>query len=390
MSLTASQAGTMNLTNELRAAISRLPARVGARLRSERELAASLSLTHARVRRAYRQLVEEGILVQQQGAGTFVRRVPNLPETPSDVEQRIRASDLLHSQSSASPESATRAMRQELDLGLWWQSLHVMSPTQQSILASMVERIESLGHRVSLHAMNRGSSKLPITAEELAQRLRDNPRDAYLVNGWEAGLFAEALGQTDRPIVYFSTHDMVSMPTPCIALDTYAAVAEAMAQFEAVGIDRVGMLIHAPVLVDQKKHLQYLRRRGFDVQYGCVSAFELAPVADAVDQLLNAGCEGIYIEDNHLLPLFAEAIKARDLKPGSDIAVITHSNRNQPFADEVDWSCIQFDPELLGRQAVDTLVHATQDADFRPTRLAMRADWLPGATHLLKKVRKGA
>ncbi len=61
--------------------------RVGTRMPSTRELAASLSVSRNTVHMAFEQLILEGMLEGKQGAGTFVAEVPSgIPFGPGAVE----------------------------------------------------------------------------------------------------------------------------------------------------------------------------------------------------------------------------------------------------------------------------------------------------------------
>lgn len=102
-------------------------------LPSERELAEHLGVSRVTVRKALRELLDEGLLEQRQGAGTFVNRGPY-------VEQRLSAL------TSFSEDMRSRG----LSAGSVWLHRRVTVATPQEILAlglspgAMVSRLQRL------------------------------------------------------------------------------------------------------------------------------------------------------------------------------------------------------------------------------------------------------
>src|SRR5699024_4317834 len=66
--------------------------------------------------------------------------------------------------------------------------------------------------------------------------------------------------------------------------------------------------------------------------------------------------QAVYVADDHLLPAFLEASRRCGRTIGKDLAVVTLSNKGIPLPPGFNWTCMEFDPVLLGETVVDILI----------------------------------
>ena len=113
----------LQLKAQLERAIAAGRLSVGTALPSERDLAEDLGLSRMTVRRAFEALVEDGLIEQRQGSGTYVRpqRLEQNIDRVRGFTEEVRAlgleagSVLLDAQSAAADEETARALL--LDIG---------------------------------------------------------------------------------------------------------------------------------------------------------------------------------------------------------------------------------------------------------------------------------
>ena len=104
----------------LKAAVATGELRAGEALPSVRQLAGTLRINPATVVQAYRGLEEEGFVELRQGAGTFVRSLPQEARTRERVAQARRLARRMVADAARfglSPQELREAIRHELDGG---------------------------------------------------------------------------------------------------------------------------------------------------------------------------------------------------------------------------------------------------------------------------------
>ena len=371
------------LTSSLRAALSRPPAQAGERLLSERQLASRLNVTHARVRRAIRTLVDEGVLVQRRGDGTYIRCLPR-SQAHAQLSD-IRTEMLLHGGAAETPDPLAAA--RQLTIGLWWDAPTMMTPVQQSILSGMIERVEQRGHRLALHHLRRVEGKLASSAD-VVRVIGEQGSDGYLVPVWRAETFEAVRPAIARPILYFGT-DMLApykaAPNPHVLFNLDAAWQEALDRLEDAGCRRV-LIAHidpSRAGAQAARIESRLHRRRHATR---LVSFEPFTSDDAVAKAIAAALDGdappdgVLISDDHLLAPVAALLRRRGLVPGRDVALITAANRGHPLPDETDWTRFELDVETFGSVVADTMLRSIEDSTHRPVDLAVRLSWHEGET----------
>ena len=387
----ASSRSARLLTDGLREALSGPPAMAGCRLLSERQLAVRLGTSHAQVRRAIRELVDEGVLVQRRGDGTYLRRlpVPTLDAHDEPAAPAIRAEQVLHG--LASPEADPLAAEKQLTIGMWWDAPSMMGPVQQTILEGIMGRIEARAHRLALHNFRRADGDL-MDAEQVVQSMRTRGSDGYLVPAWRGEVFKRAQAAGASPMLGFGTNMLLSnsaSSVPHVLYDAEGAWRAAMERLEDAGCRRVLNVHLDPADGQQTARLRdCIRRQRLPAD---VLAFpNRTPTADviaAIEAML-AGSnppDGILVSDDHMLEATAEALRRRRLTPGRDLAVITFSNRGGELPEGADWSRMELDVEAFGATVADHLLRMIEDSSHVPIDLAVRLRWCPGQTHHLKR-----
>ena len=375
------------LTTSLRTALSGPPAKAGERLLSERRLADKLNVSHARLRRSIRELVEEGVLVQRRGDGTYIRRLP--AAAPEATASPIRTEMLLHN--AEADTSDPLAAARQLTIGLWWDAPSMMTPVQQAILAGMIDRVEARGHQLALHHVRRTEGALA-TSADFADTLQRQGSDGYLVPMWRAEAFEPARASTSRPILYFGGHMRRpdrAPPSPHVLFDFDGAWQQALEQLEDAGCRRVLMAHIDPSDGPQAAGLRdQMRRRRLPTE---LLAFEpTTPAAQIRRSVMEAldgdrAPEGLLIGDDHLLPPIADLLRERGLTPGRDLAVITFNNRGQTLPHDLDWTRFELDVSTFGAVVADTLMRRIEDASHAPADMMMRLHWHIGQTHTLTR-----
>lgn len=387
------------IAQTLRTALAQPSVRVGQRLLSERKLAERLNVTHNQMRKSLLDLVEEGVLLQKRGSGTFVRRVPDLATVSAQEHEgqslpTIHPKQILHLHAHATEhnEATRQQTTPSYDIGLWWDNLTIMTPIQQLVLEGMIVRAESLGHRLSVHPMTRTDTHQPFDPQTLRQRVLAHRNDGYLCIGWCESEFSEFLSkQMDRPVVFFNTDGQRLIAQPHVVFDMHHATQLAVHRLQQQGCQNIWD-IHLDAHESRKQTQGQYASHRCTYHWLSLDKFDTPSVARLISQWLaktteaNPGqpVDGIHVADDHLLAGVVEAVRAAGRLPGKDIAIISMANEglNQPWPVGL-WSQMRFNPRQLGRQAVDMLVKSIIDPKAPVPSIALRADWVPGQSHLL-------
>jgi hypothetical protein len=81
------------------------------------------------------------------------------------------------------------------------------------------------------------------------------------------------------------------------------------------------------------------------------------------------------------MPGVVAALKERGMQAGTDIGLITLSTTGSVLPDGCRWSQLQFDPVLVGQDAMDALLKLVQTAGRRLSSQSYLARWVPGDSH---------
>lgn len=366
------------VTAQIAWVLSQTPSEVGWRLRPEQELASRMGVGLRQIRKSFNELVEQGVLVRRRGSGTYVQRIPTVSEPAKQV-------------ASVSPEvlfvdaeglTKTDKQRRALHLGLWSDLSYMQHPNQE-ILAAMVNRAEELGHYLTVHSIvQTGHQALPTT--ELKHRIEAVPEDGCIVNHWWAEQFLEAAGEQARPILFYRTSSSVIRHQPLVMFNTDEAIERAAVLLHEQGCNSLGFLGQ----IRQKERESWIfegacRQLGMGFTKGQFLDF-LSPgeLVDTGRELLEAGVDGIYVADDHLLPGLVQTMDKMDRVPGRDVSLIVLSNQGVPLPRGHQWSRLEFSPQQLGQVLVDRLIQVIERAGHDVSSEALHATWRPGRTHL--------
>ena len=385
-----------NLEKVIEYALSRPPSSAGRRIRSERNLAALLKTDHYKIRKSLSELVHKGVLVRRQGSGTYVRKVPEIlySHVPHKLEipsESLFATDQPEHDYASHLEPTKQ--QQQLYLSLWTDLDPDQMASRRALINGIVRQTERAGHCMFIHSVCGNDGKV-MAVSELAQRLKNNPSDGYLVGTWTADLFLKAMGKAPKPIVYFSDSSRAIKHDPMVMLDSLETIYRGVNLLAEQGYKRIGMigldLPYDPLESTEPSRKAY-ERAMLDVGLNYYTAdFCQATVTEsmaAIRRLLSSSDppEAVLIADDIVLNGVAKALTIDGIVPGQDIAVITLSNVNSKLPKGFAWSRLEFDVEGLGEQIVDTLLSLLLTAGRRANSSAAYVKWRPGKTHLLRK-----
>jgi len=187
----------------------------------ERDLAQSLEVSRVTVRNAIRGLVEEGLLVQRHGAGTFVSRRIEMPlKTPTSFSEDMHARGMEPEYTMldrhTGPATPLEADMLELSPGTVVTRLYrVRSANKKpmcleltSVPADVLPRDVDLG--ASLYSLLASRKARPVRALQRLRAVLLEPEQARLlgVAPASAGLFVEQQSflESGKPVEYTRTH----------------------------------------------------------------------------------------------------------------------------------------------------------------------------------------
>ncbi len=375
--------------------LSRYPCRSGIRLRSEPELARILNVNRQRVRRSLDHLVESGYLTRKHGSGTFVRKVFP-PELASSEDVFRGYTDIIPEQFFINEQPARshtpEKKAQRLQIGVSGDSA-LLTQSNQLIFNGAVSHLKTLDCRPVIYShLTYDTTEIKPT-DELAEELKKNRCDGYLIESSRAEQFNEAFSlafgrDNCPPVSYFWPGSTTLRHEPLIQQDTHEAVCRAVKILAASGYVRIALVaLEHPQPSEEKEEDTYnlaLVRAG--IQYrGVISCtnFKGSGLLDNWSRLWNENRpDALYIADDHFLPLLSRWMKEKRIIPGKDIGVITLWNKGGKFPDETQWSRLEFDPHLVGMMAANNLVRSIQMTGELTGSFSHQAAWIPGSTHL--------
>lgn len=377
---------------EIQYGLSRPPAAVGKRLRSEQELADLMNVGRWHVRESITQLVRQGILVRRRGSGTYMRKMPTIlsPEHESPVDSRIEPHLLFAGQVSANdkPVLQPTSHQKQLQLSLWTDWNVNMHATLQTLLGSIVQRVQETGHRLSLHSLVEREG-VPVSPDVLAGRLAENHYDGYLVlNRWSKQ-FADAMSGLHGAVLSFYHSTQVLGDPALITFDTEEATQRAISLLAEQGHERIGVLgfedPSEPHGFKEGNYDAFMSRLG--LKYHAVEFASKSPGAiwDGTRRMFSRPDrpQAVYVANDHALATVLDALRAGGVEPGHDVALITLSNRRGlSLPHGYEWSRMEFDTERLGIAVVDELLRLIQSPGAQPMAQTFHATWRPGKTHL--------
>ncbi len=153
----------MQLINVIKSAIAKGQLRPGDAVPSERELGEMLAIARGTVRKAFQQLFEEGILIRQQGAGTFV--APHLRQSLPLLESFSEMADASGGQAQSELVGYQRRIASPQEC----QTLHLSAPHNEVVELTRVRKINGIAISVQ-------TAVLPA---QLLEKITDLPESLY-------------------------------------------------------------------------------------------------------------------------------------------------------------------------------------------------------------------
>lgn len=375
----------LDLTNAIELALSESCCTAGLKLKSDRQLAATLKVSPSSVRSSMEVLERKGLISRKKGSGTFIRRVAPKP----DVEplRSISIESILQKKSADDIGEISTSFPITFNIGLWGD-FHYTSPAVQQIFAAIISRAGSDLHSVYTTSMFRNYRE-PFSTEELERQYNSSTADGHIVIANCAEEFNRINKTTRKPCVFFSAGNLPVIE-PIFYFNTTEAVERAVQLFASDGLSKIGMIcLGSPEKYLRQEPALYnlaMERLGLDYRNivqvpqpptinNCFS--NIAPMFDGGDIP-----EAVYVADDSCLSALQEVLNRRGIKPGRDIGIITLSNSGIPMPKDLNWSCYEFQPESLAELVVRGLVTELKDG-ISPTSMSINGKWRPGDTHKL-------
>lgn len=371
------------------------PAEAGMRLRSDRELAELCGVNRMRMRRVMDRLEAQGVLVRRHGSGTYLRKVPERSATGSCphviVPGGLTARDLAAAPARSLMRRHLSRSGQQLNLALIGGRPGADSTAANRLLVSgMVEQARQAGHHILFPTAAFDPAMVPSVAA-VQRALSKDASDGYLVYATWAGVFREALQDRSSAAVFFYPGKCAQPLQPLIEIETDAGIGRAVRVFAAQGLSRIAMLgsVERAGGIQDMAYGRAMEDMALSYQ---ASEFVNAPwKPDAVQRAMRRlfdradPPQAVYISDDHCLEPVARFLAFRGVVSGRDVALITLSNRGVPLVAGVDWSRMEFDPQVVGSMAVDSLLKIVRTAGQALISFAHLPTWRPGGTHALSK-----
>lgn len=375
--------------------LSRPPSRSGLRLRSEPELARLFNMNRQAVRRSLDGLVVEGYLTRKHGSGTYVRKVFNAQEAPSEAAVRLLCKVVPEQIFIEDPPNSLHCPdhgKHRLKIGLPGDSA-LLTWANQAFFSGARSRLEALGHKAVAYSNLCYDTSAHLDTEGLARELRKCVCDGYIVECQWAERFQAAvkLVAADAPlppVTYFWPGSIAVTHEPLIQLDTDEAVERAVRIMAANGRGRIALLTtdapSHPASSEQERYQREMERAG--LAYRCCLTIEEGFLGADLKRRLTelwerGGPDALYVSDDHFLPTLHDWMVERQLIPGRELAVICLWNRGGALPGGVDWSRMEFDPRQAGGLAVDTIVKGIDRVGEGCGSWSLQAAWIPGSTH---------
>lgn len=372
-------------------------ARVGMRLRSERELAASLRVSRARVAWAVSKLAKQGFVARRTGSGTYLQRLPDTPSTDDATPNRVISAKHLFSGDAVPQIRQELRIRTALKIGVGWLSLGDLSRANRLTLDGMGTRAQELSHTLTIHAIGKEGAE---GFDQVTRLLTRHHFDALLLCGIDfiedrLNTISRLISRKLPPRAYFYTSDADPRCTPIVTLDASGAARHAVATLAANGYRRIAFVDLAASRIGDAYNAAMLEAR-LDYRATAFSTKNVSLIVNDIDvvragrrcaeQLLDSPSppDALYVADDILMIGVADVLAERGITPGRDLGVISLANVGGPQPPPmpgVAWSTLIMDPARLGRQAVDLLLEVL-DADDQPlANIRLESRWQPGNSH---------
>jgi DNA-binding LacI/PurR family transcriptional regulator len=244
----------------------------------------------------------------------------------------------------------------------------------RSILRGMMEQAGELGHQMVSYPIN-------------AKQKETSACDGYIVHLPMADAFARAIGPQRPPTVYIWAANADPRLQPLVQIDASEAQSRALRLLAEQGFGRIALI--GLESVTPPGHILYeetMHKLGLPYRACGACDPDSAAVAHVVRRLFDRpdAPQAIYVADDIVMRSVAPALKAIGRIPGENLGLITYANRGNPLPAGANWSRMEFDPDSLGRIAVQSLLREIATAGEQLLSFSHQAAWRPGDTHRLK------
>jgi hypothetical protein len=365
-------------------ALSQPPAQAGMRLRAERELATVFKVSRPTLRGALAALEEQGILIQQQGSGTYLRRVPMANGGHgAGVNFPVPSADQLFAPEEMTESSAAVERRSRLNLQLWTH-LHRYTPSLRLQLESFADAAAAGGHDLEVVGASTDEN-VYLPREEIAAMLKVSPCDGYLLDTLVADHALADFEATGKPFIVFSGTPPVRHE-PSVLADLAESIERAIPLLVREGYRCIALVSYAAADLNMHRFVYERAMRRAGLSYHCHVMADVTSPEDSRRVLLlqlrgQEPPDAIYVSDDNLLPGVAAALDDAGLTPGENFGVITMAVVGLPLPKNRAWSQMQFRPRWYARCVLDNLLGFMQSSDQEPHCEAHYHHWAPGNTH---------
>jgi len=381
------------LSRQLAAVLALPPVKAGMRLLPERELGQRLGLSLKCVHRALEILTDEGVLSKRQGSGNYVRKIPADVDSVASV---LAVTDVFPaSELQADEPSRLTSLPDQQRLRLqFWSGFHLPGSDNSFLWTRARDHVALAGHELLPRSVYAAGGNV-LTAQEMAEQLRLDPADGYLVSAPVAEVFQEAcrlaFGDAVPRGVFLSLWSHNFRVEPSVMQDGVNAICRAIQCFAGQGICKIAFLgydtrYHAGE-VDYLAYDFAMRLQHLDYRCGMTVPWVPDAAAQAMTSMLEQPDppEAIFVADDHMLAEVDAVLKRKKRRLGQDFAGITICNKNPGLELSHDWTGIEMDRDLLGPLAVDALLKALLVAGSEIRSIALLGTWRFRQSHLLRR-----
>lgn len=381
----ASSINPKNFAAIIRHLLAKPPSSAGRLIVSDREMACRLDLDRMVVRRSFKLLEAEGIVVRKPGSGTFVRAVPLPTKRPKEMAAlpQLTVSSLFGVPSTAPVRKELGQASRALNLLL---VVHQNSTeTNNTIRSGILARAKERGHNLAVH-----------TGESLADLHPNLACDGLLVESGFRDQLEATLGEFHSPVIYLG-HRHRDYDLTCVPLvrnNIEDAIVRGIQQLAGEGWERIGFIgllnkesKRAGNLSDDSQRQVYadaMTNLGLPYLRAESCLLRKKDIAQCLIRMFSSSDapHSIFIADDILLRSVVPLCEEMGLRPGKNLGVVTLSNQNNPLPAKYVWSRMEFHPFQLGRMTVDCLLQRIEFAGEEMCSFEQVAQWLPGQTHL--------
>ena len=358
--------------------LSQPPAHAGMRLKTVRELARMVGVSHEWMNKSLGGLVERGILVRKHGSGVYVRKVPPADGRTLDPKwekklQNIFANDPVVTRKRPEPTTAC------FNLDLWWDDIP-LGVSGRLLQNGIRDQIRELGHRLRSHVL-RGNGRDSLLKEKSVMK-----SDGHIVWSPVADDFEQRVESAGQLKAYLWCSNVVTPLQPIVEIDMAEALTRAVRLLADEGYERIALLDHAEN-ADRHQPLyeSCLQQAGRVYRAAEFCDPHAAGDVAAVRRLFTRpdAPQAVYVADDVVLRHALPVMRDLGFEPGRNLGLITSSNRGSMLPGGLKWSRMEFDLYAVGRLAAQSLLREIESAGDELLSFAHRAAWKPGNTHRL-------